>query len=864
MKARKKLVVAMALMLASSGSAWALGLGQIKVKSALNEPLLAVIPVVSASAEELQGLKVTLASSEAYQRAGINRARLRIDLKFKVEKRAGRTVIVVTSEEAVSDPVLDLLLALHWSNGKLLREYALLLDPPGMPMPAPRVKQQPAATTAAAAEPQPVAEPEALERPAETAESSQAEVAQPAAPTEDAASTASAAADDAAAPAMAGAAIGPSYTTQAGDTLWDVAEHAMDDDGNINRMMVAIQRSNPDAFYQDNINALKKGAVLRLPNREQLAAVSASEATQAVRRQNESWAGIQAKSPTTMTGTPTFASMSGDVSGADDSAGRLQLLPPGEDETSGAGRAGQTGGSGSAAVAGVKQDLARAREALASQKQRADEMHSRVQDLEGILDKNQRLLELKNAQIAALQSKLAAAGSVETAATAVPATAGSVDAVRDDIFQAGEVASAASAAAPAGAATVAGAGLPAAASSVADASATTPAEVSGAALEVPGSMAATADTATPADQSGVDTRAAESAAPVQVENQPEAAQKPWYMRTWTWIVAAVVIVLLLLFGFLRGRGKKTDDTVLDDGTEGDALGIAEGDEEEQALLDQVAESPDDMEAHLELASLYYAYRDQDKFVDAAEAMHAHVDDPELAEWQHVQSMGEELCPDHPLFASSADATETVEMGEPVPPALPSDEPADDVSLADMVDHGDAHGEDQEHGGDGKGYNFDFDLTGGEDRPGDAERDAPAATDDPLPASDTDRDQGADEDPLGLDSLFGTAAADTDEGRDTPTREDPPEGIDSRHVDDADDELAVSNDDILDDDLAGTASDPDDDLEEAGSDPVDTKLDLARAYQDMGDADGARDMLEEVLQEGSEAQKDMARKLLDEL
>ena len=76
MKARKKLAVALVLLLVTSGSAFALGLGQIKVKSALDQPLVAEIPVVSATAAELRGLKVSLASSEEFQRAGINRARL--------------------------------------------------------------------------------------------------------------------------------------------------------------------------------------------------------------------------------------------------------------------------------------------------------------------------------------------------------------------------------------------------------------------------------------------------------------------------------------------------------------------------------------------------------------------------------------------------------------------------------------------------------------------------------------------------------------------------------------------------------------------------------------------------------------------
>ncbi|MGA7297337.1 MAG: FimV/HubP family polar landmark protein, partial [Rhodanobacteraceae bacterium] len=627
---------------------------------------------------------------------------------------------------------------------------------------------------------------------------------------------------------------GASYTAQSGDSVWSIAKRSTARAGNINRMMVAIQRANPDAFYKDNINALKKGAVLRIPARADMDQINASDARSEVQRQNLAWSNPGAATPSMMAASSRTATAGARNRNAP-SGSRLDLVPPGGSDSSGAGRSGVAAGSGQAAVAGIKQELSRSREALASEKQRSDDLATRVKDLEGIRDNNQRLLKLKNAQIAQLQEKLAKANEAQ------PATAASSKALREDIFDANKGAAATSDASAAKSASVAGA----APSTAMAATVAAPETAVAASSKAPASPAIS-------DKAKPDQAKASKLKPVSEKTVPA---KPWYMQTWAWIIGALVILGLILFGFLGRRGKGADSRqdrlsgALADDAHGGDEGLVDDSEDEYALLEEIEQHPDELSLHLELASLYYAHRDQDKFEGAAEAMYAHVDDPEQPEWQQVRAMGEELCPDHPLFA---------ELHSDGHGAQDSDS-----ELAAMVEEDqNHHDDDKASAGDGHGYNFDFDLTpagaGARDNEDSPDHD-PVDSDRHEPADDTD-----DEDLLSLSTLEPTrssgdadASAPVDEfDTDAILAEATPE---SPEVPDDPEPAASEDDETTIDDVVQAADDDD-----FSSNPVDTKLDLARAYQDMGDDEGARAMLEEVLQEGSDAQKDAARKLLDDL
>src|SRR5687768_15344234 len=128
-----KLSLAVALALVSS-QALALGLGTIEVKSKMNEPLLAEIEVVSASSDEAQALRVKLADAEDFERVGLDMGGLTVPLEFSISSNAdGEPIIVVSSEDPVREPFLSFLIEVDWANGRLLREFSVLLDPPVAP-----------------------------------------------------------------------------------------------------------------------------------------------------------------------------------------------------------------------------------------------------------------------------------------------------------------------------------------------------------------------------------------------------------------------------------------------------------------------------------------------------------------------------------------------------------------------------------------------------------------------------------------------------------------------------------------------------------------------------------------------------------
>src|SRR5699024_3070811 len=343
------------------------------------------------------------------------------------------------------------------------------------------------------------------------------------------------------------------------------------------QMLVALKAANPDAFFRDNVNALKTGAVLRIPTREQALAVTRSAAIAAVRSQNQSWQGRRAPAPTTVA---SAGGSSQAIAGPDQPAAsgdRLHLVSP----ESGAASAGAAGG-GDATAAELRQDLARSKEALSSQKQAAADLQSRVTALEQIADKNKRLLALKNDEIAALQQKLAEAREA-AGLPALPASA-LTPAASTGMAAAGSVAG----------------GAPVAAAS---------ASAAGAAPAQAGTVATTS-AAAPAD-----TQEAAKPAPAAVERGGPAST-PWYATVWARVVLGVIIVLLMLWMLLRRRKpaspprKSLADDFGDSPLGGAAAaGEAADDDGEDELLAQLAEHPDNIGLHLELASLYYARRD---------------------------------------------------------------------------------------------------------------------------------------------------------------------------------------------------------------------------------------------------------------
>ncbi|HLF12095.1 MAG TPA: fimbrial protein FimV, partial [Gammaproteobacteria bacterium] len=135
-------------LLAAPLGAWALGLGDIELQSALNQPFQAEILLVSATSEEVEGLRIGLATRETFEQRGLDRPDFLSSLEFRVAKdRSGRDVVRITSRAAITEPFVTMLIEAAWSRGRSLKEYTVLLDPPVLlPGPEAPTTVQPAQT----------------------------------------------------------------------------------------------------------------------------------------------------------------------------------------------------------------------------------------------------------------------------------------------------------------------------------------------------------------------------------------------------------------------------------------------------------------------------------------------------------------------------------------------------------------------------------------------------------------------------------------------------------------------------------------------------------------------------------------------
>ncbi len=256
--------------------ALALALGRVAVQSSLGEPLRAEVDVLEITPEEAASLRVGLAAPEAFRSSGMDLSSAIAGLQITLQRRAdGRAYLSVVGSRPVNEPFVDMVLEANWASGRLVREYTLLLDPPK------NTAAAPAPLNAAAAAPAPA------RAPAARSNGAAAPAAQPRAATPPAAA-APKADKPAEAPAAAKPADGPSrqLTTKAGDTAGRIAAANLPANASLDQMLVAMLRSNPQAFIGNNVNRMKAGAILNLPTEAASIDVSAGEAKRIVAAQS--------------------------------------------------------------------------------------------------------------------------------------------------------------------------------------------------------------------------------------------------------------------------------------------------------------------------------------------------------------------------------------------------------------------------------------------------------------------------------------------------------------------------------------------------------------------------------------------------
>lgn len=343
----------------------ALGLGDIRLKSALNQPFDAEIELVSATADELSALRASLASSDAFSRYGLDRPGYLSDFNFRVAKGAGgRDVLRVTSARPVTEPFVTMLVEASWDRGRLLREYTVLLDPPVF---APNPRQEEQAVIA----------PSTPSRAPAVSRYQEPQYREPAEPRRPR-------------PARTGSAIsGSTYRVRPNDTLWAIAQSVRPGArSEVNRAMVALYQKNPESF-DGNINVLRSGSVLRIPDSGEIQAISATQASAEVARQYQMW-------------------KSGTSDGAAANAGRLRLVTP------------EQGTAAPSTATAPASAPAPAPAAAASAAANGD-IAARISRLETELAEARRLLEVRNAELNSMQG----AGQNPAPAPAAPEAANS-------------------------------------------------------------------------------------------------------------------------------------------------------------------------------------------------------------------------------------------------------------------------------------------------------------------------------------------------------------------------------------------------------------------------------------------------------
>ncbi|WP_443735597.1 type IV pilus assembly protein FimV [Xanthomonas euvesicatoria] len=380
------------LLMACSGAAMALGLGDIRVLSKPGQPLVAEIPVISNEPGELDNARVALASATTFARVGLERPQgLVSNLQFQFAQDArGRAVIRVTSSQAVDQPAINFLIEVEWGQGRLVREYSALVDAPNTAaaiaepaIEAPRA----GSSNAIAREPAPVAAPAAQDNAR----------AEPAARATGSASAASATQAGDTLPAV-----------RAGQTLSEIAAAVARSSGHsLDQTMLALLRTNPDAFINGNINRLKQGAVLRTPQEDALAQVGAAEAAVMVREQAAKWRQARSAVPqpaeagaaaaaTPPPATPAAAAGNG---------ARLEIAPAVASQTNKAGVTSGTSAEGEGEMA-ANQQLQQAKEDIATRDAELQDLRTRVADLEKLKQQQQALIAMKDSDLAAAQKRL--------------------------------------------------------------------------------------------------------------------------------------------------------------------------------------------------------------------------------------------------------------------------------------------------------------------------------------------------------------------------------------------------------------------------------------------------------------------------
>ena len=401
MKRRGKIGIAIALTTAALG-ADAAGLGRLNLMSGLGQPLRAEIELTSMTRDEAGSLTAKLADADAFNQANIEYGVALSGLRFSIQRRAsGQPYVLVTSNQIVNEPYLDLLVELTWGSGRLVREYTMLLDPPELR--AARRETEPGTIVQAQAPVSRASAPSSSRAASSSASSSSTSTAPRVAPD-------------------SRAAAGGEYRVQPGDTAISIARENKLNDVSLEQMLAALYRGNPRAFG-GNINLLMAGATMRIPDAAAAQAVDRTAAHRIIVAQSANFGSYRQRIARDAAEVPTARSAGPQASGklttrVEDSAAPGAVKDRLELSRADAVKAGADATKASATAARGTLD-APAVDEIAAKERELQETKARLALLEKNVADLQKLLQLKNQTLADLQK----GNDVKTSDASVPATA---------------------------------------------------------------------------------------------------------------------------------------------------------------------------------------------------------------------------------------------------------------------------------------------------------------------------------------------------------------------------------------------------------------------------------------------------------
>ena len=782
----------------------ALELGAIEARSALYEPLDARIPIQGARSGDVEGLKVVLGSPAQFELAGVARLQHLNLLEFVVvEQGDGGGYIHVRTDEPIIEPSLTFLVDVDWPRGRTVRGYRLRFSPAvGSTAGAPRNR-----VTA------PVAE-----RAPETGTSASTPASPPASP------------------ASSGVDYGP---IRSAETLWSIAARFRPDGSvSVQRMMLAVLEANPEAFEFRNVNALNAGATLRIPTRDEIGPNDLKAAIAEVQRQHSAWTRYREGTRAAPAASTTVPEPSPRES-RPEPGGRIEVVSP-ETTTSVAGR------EEDADLEALSKELALSMEDADAGRRENDELKLRLAEAEDYIKELNRLVDLKNEEIAALQSELRALAEMEPKPAAAPTEAES----RPAAAQADEES------------------RPAAA----------PAEAES--KPVPAPAEVEPKPAMPAAE--VEPKPAVPPAEAEPKSLPFGLGALPVNPVFLVGGAGLLLILLGVVALLRRRRTSAD--------EDDALEVADpappGEDnlllELEAVAAELADETGDPPGRQSRAALA-AVADGGMEPGTVKSDTARSGPGGLTEERVAESWQDDRATERALLAEIEADDDRAEMTFDIDAltaddsdlSMAEDEASDDFDIRDLADLADLAAE-READRDGPADEAvgDLDLL--------FSRHEARATDSGTPASAPRSAAGGSPD---LDSGI------LDDGRDDALPVTPDDevsvasaGIDGTMTEGAERDSAAAADEGVevapgpDEDSDGSTpaprmllEEPSDDvdtgaysLDDLGEDEVQTKIDLAQVYMEMGDTESARGFLEAVLAEGDAEQQDTARKMLSKL